>query len=77
VDELGYSLPSSPGPPSLMESMNQRLLDLVCEKFTVDPEEIDEETKFLEDLNADSLDEVEFVKMTPRRSRQSDNSKPT
>ena len=34
---------------------------LICEQFAVDPETITEETNFLQDLSADSLDFVELV----------------
>ena len=34
---------------------------LICEQFAVDPETITEDTNFLQDLSADSLDFVELV----------------
>ena len=34
---------------------------LICEQFAVNPETITEETNFLQDLSADSLDFVELV----------------
>lgn len=38
-----------------------RLQELLAELFDLEPEEITEDTDFLEDLNADSLDIVEFL----------------
>ena len=43
--------------------MNQRLVDVICDKFVIDPDELDSETRFCEDLGADSLDAVELVMM--------------
>ena len=34
---------------------------LICEQFAVDPDSITEDTNFLQDLSADSLDFVELV----------------
>ncbi len=38
-----------------------KIKELICEQFDVDPEQITEETNFLRDLSADSLDFVELV----------------
>ena len=38
-----------------------KIRELICEQFDVDPAEISEETNFLRDLSADSLDFVELV----------------
>ena len=38
-----------------------KIKELICEQFDVDPEQITEETNFLQDLSADSLDFVELV----------------
>ena len=38
-----------------------QIKDLICEQFDVDPEQITEDTNFLQDLSADSLDFVELV----------------
>lgn len=38
-----------------------KIRELICEQFDVDPTEISEETNFLRDLSADSLDFVELV----------------
>jgi len=35
--------------------------DVVVEQLNVNPDEVKEESKFVEDLNADSLDVVELV----------------
>ena len=39
----------------------EKIRELICEQFDVDPEQITEETNFLQDLSADSLDFVELV----------------
>ncbi|MCX7615326.1 MAG: acyl carrier protein [Clostridiales bacterium] len=39
----------------------EKLLDLITEQFGVDGDTITEETSFMEDLNADSLDLVELM----------------
>ena len=39
----------------------EKIQGLICEQFDVDPEQITEETNFLQDLSADSLDFVELV----------------
>ena len=39
----------------------EKIKELICEQFDVDPAEITTETNFLQDLSADSLDFVELV----------------
>ena len=39
----------------------EKIRELICEQFDIDPEQITEETNFLQDLSADSLDFVELV----------------
>ena len=39
----------------------EKIRDLICEQFDIDPELITENTNFLQDLSADSLDFVELV----------------
>lgn len=39
----------------------EKLRGIIAEQFGVEPEEITEETSFVEDLSADSLDLVELV----------------
>ena len=39
----------------------EKIRELICEQFAVDPTTITEETNFLQDLSADSLDFVELV----------------
>ena len=39
----------------------EKIRELICEQFDVDPEQITEDTNFLQDLSADSLDFVELV----------------
>ena len=38
-----------------------KIKELICEQFDIDPELITEDTNFLQDLSADSLDFVELV----------------
>ncbi len=38
-----------------------KIKELICEQFDIEPERITEETNFLQDLSADSLDFVELV----------------
>ncbi len=44
-----------------MNSIFERVRDIVCEQFDVDAESITEETDFLSELDADSLDVVELA----------------
>ncbi len=39
----------------------EKIKELICEQFAVDPASITEDTNFLHDLSADSLDFVELV----------------
>ena len=39
----------------------EKIKEMICEQFDVDPEKITEDTNFLQDLSADSLDFVELV----------------
>ena len=39
----------------------EKIKELICEQFDVEPEQITEDTNFLQDLSADSLDFVELV----------------
>ena len=39
----------------------EKIKELICEQFAVDPASITEDTNFLQDLSADSLDFVELV----------------
>src|SRR5690349_22491935 len=42
-------------------SIEARVFRLVAEQFGCDPQEITRATRFIEDLNADSLDTVELI----------------
>ncbi|MFW6162095.1 MAG: acyl carrier protein [Planctomycetota bacterium] len=42
-------------------AIEQQVKDIICEKLTVEPEKVTPETKFVDDLGADSLDTVELV----------------
>ena len=39
----------------------EKIQKLICEQFAVDPASITEDTNFLQDLSADSLDFVELI----------------
>ncbi len=39
----------------------EKIVELICEQFEVEPKSITEDTNFLQDLSADSLDFVELV----------------
>ncbi|NLY47111.1 MAG: acyl carrier protein [Tissierella sp.] len=41
--------------------MSERIISLICEQFNVDEDDVNLETSFRDDLNADSLDLVELV----------------
>ena len=42
-------------------SIRDRVVDIVCEQMGASPDKITEETSFVNDLGADSLDTVELV----------------
>ena len=42
-------------------SLEQEVIDIVVEQLGVDPEEVTADKKFVEDLNADSLDQTELI----------------
>lgn len=42
-------------------SVEQRVIDIVSDHFAYEKEKITSDTKFIEDIGADSLDIVEFV----------------
>jgi len=42
-------------------SIEQEVIDIVVEQLGVDPEEVTAEKSFVEDLNADSLDQTELI----------------
>lgn len=41
--------------------ISERIISLICEQFNVDEDDVNLETSFRDDLNADSLDLVELV----------------
>ena len=43
------------------KSIEQRVKDIIVEQLGVKPEQVTPEAKFIEDLGADSLDQVELV----------------
>ncbi|MBM3998482.1 MAG: acyl carrier protein [Planctomycetes bacterium] len=44
-----------------MASIEERVVDIVAEQLGVDKEKVKRETSFVNDLGADSLDQVELV----------------
>lgn len=44
-----------------MEKILDRVIDIVAEELAVDRDEVTEDSSFIEDLGADSLDVVELV----------------
>lgn len=44
-----------------MDNILERVIDIVAEELAVDRDEITEDSSFIEDLGADSLDVVELV----------------
>jgi acyl carrier protein len=45
----------------MTKSVEDKIKDIICENLGVQPDEVVPEAKFIEDLNADSLDTVELV----------------
>ena len=41
--------------------MREKLLEIIAEQFNKEVDEIDENTSFVDDLNADSIDIVELI----------------
>ena len=44
-----------------MDEIEKEVIDIVVEQLGVDPEEVTAEKSFVEDLNADSLDQTELI----------------
>ncbi|MBM3193742.1 MAG: acyl carrier protein [Chlamydiae bacterium] len=44
-----------------MDEIEKEVIDIVVEQLGVDPEEVTQEKSFVEDLNADSLDQTELI----------------
>ena len=44
-----------------MPSVEERVVEIVCENLGVNKEQVKRETRFIEDIGADSLDIVELV----------------
>ncbi|MCU0724681.1 MAG: acyl carrier protein [Planctomycetes bacterium] len=44
-----------------MSAIRERVIDIVCEQMGASKEKVTEETSFINDLGADSLDTVELV----------------
>ena len=46
-------------------SVEQRVIEIVCEHLAVNKETVSRKTAFIEDIGADSLDIVELVPVAP------------
>ena len=44
-----------------MSSLTDKVIDIVCEQMGADKEQVNEKTSFVNDLGADSLDQVELL----------------
>jgi acyl carrier protein len=44
-----------------MDEIEKEVIDIVVEQLGVDPEEVTAQKSFVEDLNADSLDQTELI----------------
>ena len=44
-----------------MGSVNEKVLNIICEHLTVDPSQVSLDSSFLDDLGADSLDIVQLI----------------
>ncbi len=42
-------------------SLTDKVIDIVCEQMGVEKEQVNEKTSFVNDLGADSLDQVELL----------------
>ena len=42
-------------------SLTEKVIEIVCEQMGVDKEQVNEKTSFVNDLGADSLDQVELL----------------
>ena len=45
----------------IKKEIEKEIVDIVVEQLGVDPEEVTSEKSFVEDLNADSLDQTELI----------------
>jgi len=44
-----------------MASIEERVIKIICEQLDVDPKDVTPESSFVDDLGADSLDQVELI----------------
>jgi acyl carrier protein len=49
------------GGSSSMSDISDKIKTIICDQLMVDPEEVNDESSFVEDLGADSLDTVELI----------------
>jgi len=52
---------STPKPTFMADNIKEKVRDIIVEQLGVNPEQVTDEAKFIEDLGADSLDTVELV----------------
>jgi acyl carrier protein len=45
----------------MTKPVDERVKEIICDNLGVRPDEVENDKKFIEDLNADSLDTVELV----------------
>ena len=44
-----------------MSNISDKIKTIICDQLMVDPQEVNDESSFVEDLGADSLDTVELI----------------
>jgi len=44
-----------------MSDISDKIKTIICDQLMVDPQEVNDESSFVEDLGADSLDTVELI----------------
>jgi acyl carrier protein len=44
-----------------MSDISEKVKTIICDQLMVDPDEVNDESSFVEDLGADSLDTVELI----------------
>jgi acyl carrier protein len=49
------------GEDTIVPSVEERVIEIVCENLGVNKEQVTRQTRFIEDIGADSLDIVELI----------------
>ena len=60
-DTLRYTGPASTLEVMLVASVEERVIEIVCENLAVNKEQVNRNTSFIDDIGADSLDIVELI----------------